>query len=183
MNPTLPELRFLRPYLCGGIPKGGRVVYRSFASSARRCEKVKDHEDAKDESKPVRSRDHANRHYVNTRMETLRKAGALNWPRIDPGPGRVKSIEAFKNNKKYKKLGQLAADPSTDQVRGKLRGVRSFSRKLMFLDLEQNGHILQVVVDASKLLGDKIPSSMDTFAHTAQRGDYLCTFLSPIFPL
>ncbi|CAI6339357.1 unnamed protein product [Periconia digitata] len=138
---TRSSLAFLRPYLSHAIaprytPDAVRVycaVQKRFTSQGV----TKEHEGPVDVGKQKRL----------DQLRNLKPLGAFH-PRL----GSQIDVEPLSVQSFYSKHGHVEKTvPDLVSVLGRVRSIRVLSSKLMFVDIERAGHILQVMVERKKL--------------------------------
>lgn len=111
---------------------------------------------------------------VKSRVKELDIANALIWPRIERHP-RTYSIAEFRQKWNTLTAGESANELESICVRGKLVSSRIMGARLVFLDIQQDGRSLQVVINLGSLkdLSTVSEESFQLLYHLAQRGDYI----------
>lgn len=171
-------LRFLRPYLVTKeLPPAARSAYlRFFSSSRTRCV----HNTAADVKVAVGKFQSTELPLeVKERIDELKNAGALQWPRIQ-GDKHILRIEDFNKQYDYLQINERLLD-HTVRINGRLKGFRVAGSKLVFLDLVQNGVSTQVLLEKKSLVGSDVDSDLfRSFYRLIRRGDIICRYIDPV---
>ncbi|KAH9215195.1 hypothetical protein DL95DRAFT_435709 [Leptodontidium sp. 2 PMI_412] len=176
MNSTT-GLRFLRPYLQQDLPALKRTAYLRFFSSSRSCLYLRNSE--KRAVAPHSHNKRAMKSDVQGRIEELKKVQKLEWPRIKSDKDAMTLVEF---TAKY--IGMKPVEiRKTDYVmlRGRVRSIRISSSKLVFLDITQDGSVVQLVVDRSRIdsVNGETPGMFRNFYHIVRRGDIISVYGHP----
>ncbi|PBP24222.1 lysyl-tRNA synthetase [Diplocarpon rosae] len=157
---SLAGLRFLRPYLHPELPVVQKAAYARFYSTIR-------------QQAPVAPEGHV-KGDVSERMNELKAANALQWPRIqnDMPPVTVKDYAA-------RFSGTMLPSEIRPKVfvtlRGRVTGFRVASSSLVFIDIVQDGVRVQTVLNRARMgdLSDDESSVFREFYHLLRRGDII----------
>ncbi|KAI9756588.1 MAG: hypothetical protein M1815_003304 [Lichina confinis] len=134
-----PEgLVFLRPYLWRTLRRGSssakpcaEMYARLYATGTAR------HHQSKESDYTPKSAE------ARTRMEELKRAGMLEWPRLEHDPKAMK-LKAFISRYKSLEKGQVVHD-ETVTLRGSIVQTREAGQKLVFLDVSADKEVVQAV--------------------------------------
>jgi hypothetical protein len=126
---------------------------------------------------------------VQDRVEELKAANALAYPRIQ------RSSSAITFQEYTKRYGNLKAGVKLDDVvtirgilletinprerktncsTGRVLSVRISGKKLVFMDIIQDGQILQAICNLGKVGLSENPEPFRAFSHLVRRGDIIC---------
>ena len=132
---------------------------------------------------------------VAARIEELKAANALVYPRMR------RSSSALNFKEYIKRYGKLKAEEKLDEavtIRGmfemtstydepnsfigRVLSVRISGKKLVFLDLVQDGQVLQAICSFGSVAASRDLAPFRTFSHLVRRGDIVCksTTISPL---
>ncbi|KAI0998838.1 Lysine--tRNA ligase [Podosphaera aphanis] len=168
---------FLHPYLHTTKPLNQSAYYtfkksifrRSLAPAVsnirRRYSQVSQEADVFEDASPV----------ILKRARLLESSHALSWPRIKKHSNSV-TIPEFRI--KWNSLGLQADSHECVCVMGKLMRCRVMGTRLIFMDLMQDGQVLQVMANLSNLVekANVSEKSFHRLCHLARRGDYIAVF-------
>ncbi|PBP16500.1 lysyl-tRNA synthetase [Diplocarpon rosae] len=163
---SVAGLRFLRPYLHPELPIVQKAVYARFYSTVRQQISAVPEGHVKSD--------------VLERMNELKAANALQWPRIKNNmpPVTVKDYAARFSGKMLPSEIRLK-DFVT--LRGRVTGFRVASSSLVFIDIVQDGVRVQTVLNRARMgdLSDDDSSAFREFYHLLRRGDIITVHGNP----
>ncbi|TVY49833.1 Lysine--tRNA ligase, partial [Lachnellula occidentalis] len=173
-----PGLRFLRPYLCKDLAVSQKHAYLRFFSSTR-CLGKKAYQKIDSYGHDVSNGKVNLKRNTNDRITKLEIANALKWPRIQ---NEVNTLTLSEYNEKYKRLqaGAKLSD-ETVLVRGRLMSFRIAGGKLIFLDIYQDGYMVQGIcnqADLDAFSGISTRAFKDCW-QKLQRGDFISMYGHP----
>jgi lysyl-tRNA synthetase class 2 len=165
-------LRFLRPYLATDVPVTRKSIYIRFFNTTQ-CRKDKIN------TKRFANRSANLKKFVNDRVpvelriQELEGSRQLKYPRIK-SMSRTLTVEDFK--KKYDSKAGEERTLSTAAVNGRVTSVRIAGKALVFIDIVQDSHTLQVVCRANSLraFSGVDQREFSQFYHRVRRGDIIC---------
>ncbi|TVY42447.1 Lysine--tRNA ligase [Lachnellula subtilissima] len=174
-----PGLRFLRPYLCKDLAVSPKHAYLRFFSSTR-CLGKKAFQKIDSYGHDVsKGGGEALKRNTNDRITKLESANALKWPRVQ---NDVNALTLTEYNEKYKRL-QAGAKLSDETVliRGRLMSFRIAGGKLIFLDIYQDGYMVQGICNQGDLdaFSGITKRAFKEFWHKLQRGDFISMYGHP----
>lgn len=126
---------------------------------------------------------------MQDRIEELKAANALAYPRIQRSSSAISFQEYTKrygNLKAGVKLDDVVTirgilletiNPSerkTNSSTGRVLSVRISGKKLVFMDIIQDGQILQAICSLGKVGLSEDPEPFRAFSHLVRRGDIVC---------
>jgi hypothetical protein len=192
---SITGLQCLRPYLFRDLPVARRLVYARFYNTTRRL--AAQVGSAGEEGAGVRDISPGNgaaaakvkgRSAVEQRIEELKAANALVYPRIQRNSSAIGFQEYTKrygNLKAGVKLDEVVTIQGilvetllpwrrqTDCCVGRVLSVRLSGKKLVFLDIVQDGQVLQAICSLGNFTSPDI-APFRTFSHLVRRGDIVC---------
>ncbi|KAF4624409.1 hypothetical protein G7Y89_g13763 [Cudoniella acicularis] len=160
--------RFLRPYLCKDLPVSRGAAYVRFFNRTR-CVATP----SLPFEEPARVAQNIQKApRTDQRVEKLRATEALEWPRIGSNKEAL-SIADF--CKRYTKLQPGERLKETSLVYGRIRSVRLASSKLAFVDIIEDGFVVQGVLSLKDIEGFSGTTSrqFNKFCKTVRRGDII----------
>jgi lysyl-tRNA synthetase, class II len=205
---SVAGLQCLRPYLFRDLPAARKLVYARFYNTTRCLAAQAAYNEQKrkatgdtstgnpSSASPlgIQSLGHAavggkGRSPVEERIEKLKAANALVYPRIQRSSSAISFREYTKRYSKLKaglKLDEIvtirgifetvfAPVRHTNSSTGRVLSVRTAGKKLVFLDLVQDGQVLQAICNLGNiesLSSETVP--FRTFSHIVRRGDTVC---------
>ncbi|KAE8450613.1 hypothetical protein EG329_005957 [Mollisiaceae sp. DMI_Dod_QoI] len=181
MNPS-SGLRFLRPYLQKDLHAARKSAYlRFFSTSRARCHRgASKHDNLGAHKTPVDQLSQITefRGNIQQRINELKDADALRWPRIESDIHTLR-IQDF--NEKYEHLTINDRNPDFVRINGRLKGFRVLGSKLVFLDLVQDGVSTQVIVEMKSLnpIKNIDLKTFKEFYHVIRRGDIISAYGNP----
>lgn len=186
-------LRFLRPYLYRDIPIPRRAVYLRLFSTT----KCVSSENAPLDEPNINLRQRPINIYLkgtkrkktpskvpisksDQRLEKLKAANALEWPRIVQDK-RAVTIEEFHRHYHGILRQSGAQSPDLVVIRGRITSIRIASSKLAFIDIIENGYTVQTIVNFSELggLANIREKEFKTWVNLVRRGDFISLFGHP----
>ncbi|KUJ24569.1 lysyl-tRNA synthetase [Mollisia scopiformis] len=177
MNPS-NGLRFLRPYLQKEVCAVSKSAYlRFFSTSRARCHRGEKISTANAHNGSLRVVGDPRK--LRERIDELKKAGALEWPRIKSDNETLR-IADFEEKFKHIGINQKLPDELV-RINGRLKGFRVAGSKLVFLDLVQDGVSTQVLLEKKSLnpVHDVDPKAFKNFYHLIRRGDIVSAYGVP----
>jgi len=174
---SVTGLRFLRPSLHNGLSSVRKAAYLRFFSTSQYLlgkgnapRKIRNLNAAGQSlAKGVEFRSS-----VKERIDELKAANALQWPRIKSDKAAMTVTEYLE---KYRTLtlGQYKEEEYV-KVRGRIRALRISGSGLVFLDIMQDGKAVQIVCNRKKLegFGSVTRNLFVEFYHIIRRGDIIC---------
>ncbi len=177
MNPVGPVtgLRFLRPYLCKDVTVARKLAYLRFFSLTRPSRALRTRNMKNLSKVGVPLEDGVEFHGgINERMEELKAANALEWPRIKRSPMAMTTKEFLVRYKDLRR-GEHVKDDLV-LIRGRLRSFRVAGKGLAFLDVAHDRVQIQAVCNLSKLdaFSGVGKQRFKDFYHLIRRGDIIC---------
>lgn len=176
---TSPGLRFLRPYLCKDLAVSRKHAYLRFFSSSR-CLGKKAYQKIDSYGHDVSPGKENLKRNTNDRITRLEIANALKWPRIQ---NEMSTLTLSEYNEKYRRLQAGAKlNDETVLVRGRLMSFRIAGGKLIFLDIYQDGYMVQGICNQADLdaFSGISKRAFKDFWHKLQRGDFICWYLKSL---
>jgi lysyl-tRNA synthetase class 2 len=179
MNSTT-GLRFLRPSLHNDLSSARKAAYLRFFSTSRSLLGMGAAPRKPRNLNAIGQPIHAGiefRGSIKGRIEELKAAKMLNWPRIKSDKDAM-TIDAYLH--KYVDLRpKESRDKEYVTVRGRLRAFRVAGKGLVFMDIAQDGKSVQIVCNRTKLelLGGMPKRRFEEFYHVIRRGDIICKTL------
>ncbi|KAJ5037552.1 uncharacterized protein L3040_007724 [Drepanopeziza brunnea f. sp. 'multigermtubi'] len=163
MSSSLPNLRFLRPYLHADLPAVRSAAYARFSSS---------------KTKPPGEEVLLSPHKPD-RMRELKAACALDWPRVRSDPSAL-TVREFANRYKEMRTAEKREGEFVT-LRGRVSGFRVASKSLVFVDVVQDGKQVQIMLDGGRMagLGASNEKLFKKFYHLLRRGDIISVFGNP----
>lgn len=191
---SITGLQCLRPYLFRDVPVARRLVYARFYNTTRRLatqagsggEQGTGAEDTLAENGAAKVK---GRSAVELRIEELKAANAVVYPRIQRNSSAIGFQEYTKrygNLKAGVKLDEVVTIQGilvetlmpwrrqTDCCVGRVLSVRLSGKKLVFLDIVQDGQILQAICSLASFALSSDTAPFRTFSHLVRRGDIVC---------
>ncbi|KAL5378165.1 hypothetical protein DPSP01_009276 [Paraphaeosphaeria sporulosa] len=166
-----PTLHFLRPYLKRGLqPAVKPELASAYCAFQRRS------------AQTIAADAYTGRHDVEKqkRLEQLRKMKPLGeyHPRlVNHTNGEHMSLKDF--HAQYEGMTGLRGDRVS--VFGRVRSVRMLGSKLMFLDIERDSQVLQIMIEVKKLDNyDEAVEAFKAFRKVVGRGDWVSFHGQPI---
>ncbi|TVY13853.1 Lysine--tRNA ligase, partial [Lachnellula arida] len=171
-------LRFLRPYLCKDLAVSRKHAYLRFFSSTR-CLGKKSFQKIDSYGHDVLKGKDGLKRNTNDRITKLEGANALKWPRIQ---NDMNSLTLTEYNEKYRRLqAGVELSDETVLIRGRLMSFRMAGSKLIFLDIYQDGHMVQGICNQNDLdaFNGITMKGFRNFWHNLQRGDFISLYGHP----
>ncbi|PSK35029.1 Lysine--tRNA ligase, mitochondrial [Elsinoe australis] len=165
----MESCRFLRPCLQANIRSQPCAAYARFFSASRKV--------LSDQPKVKQTRSHAKSDFER-RIELLegQQGRSREWyPRFDGPPNATIWTKIEVARKTAMRLSPGTTDTKAPvSVSGRVRSVRVASSKLVFVDIERNGHTIQVVFNLGSMHADTAnDQAKAAFRKSVRRGDWL----------
>jgi len=170
-------LRFLRPRTQNDLSTARKAAYLRFFSTSQSLLGKKEKKSYKKGIElPAPTSGLEVRAKVQERINELKAANALNWPRIKSSKDAMTIGEYLDNYGMMLPTDNLEKSKEYVVVRGRARSLRIAGKALVFVDIAQDGKSVQIMLNRSNLgsLGVATRSKFEEFYHVIRRGDIIC---------